>query len=108
MDLPVLPTLAMSCPAFTVAPLLTRRLLQCPYRVESPPGWEMTIVFPYPPIQPECTTFPSPAATMPVPLGALMSSPEWKTLLRPNGLLRHPNTLDILPMTGHLNILEEE
>ena len=45
---------------------------------------------------------------MSLPLGALISSPEWKTLLRPNGLLRHPNTLDILPITGHLNILEDD
>ena len=67
----------------------------------------MTIVLPYPPIQPECTTLPSPAATIPLPLGALMSSPEWNTLLRPNGLRRHPNTLDIFPMTGHLYILDD-
>ena len=44
---------------------------------------------------------------MPLPLGALMSSPEWKTLLRPKGLRRHPKTLDIFPMTGQRNFLDE-
>ncbi|MPN01689.1 hypothetical protein SDC9_148900 [bioreactor metagenome] len=44
---------------------------------------------------------------MPLPRGALISSPEWKTLLRPKGLRRHPNTLDILPMTGHLKCLDD-
>ena len=45
---------------------------------------------------------------MPVPLGALMSNPEWNTLLRPNGLRRQPKALEILPITGHLNALDDE